>query len=69
MMTTGFIGLGDMGADVHPAGPNAQLRDIISRMSNPRFTELLTDGCNYTLTGGITFMVGTLTAEVNGGLR
>jgi hypothetical protein len=44
-------------------------RDMISNMSNARFTELLTDACNEPFTGANTFPVGTLTAEVNGGLR
>lgn len=38
-------------------------------MSNAWFAEIPTDACNDTFTGGITFMVGTLTTEVNGGLR
>jgi hypothetical protein len=38
-------------------------------MSNARFTELLTDACNDTFTDGTTFTLGTLTAEVKGGLR
>jgi hypothetical protein len=55
--------------DVHPSGPKMHVRDIISNMSNAWFTELLTDVCNEPFTGGNTFPVGTLTAEVNGGLR
>jgi hypothetical protein len=38
-------------------------------MSNARFTGILTDACNDTVTDGSTFTVVTLTAEVNGRLR
>lgn len=41
---------------------------MISNMSNARFTEILTDACNDTFNDGITFTVGTLTAEANGGV-
>jgi hypothetical protein len=52
-----------------PSGPKSQNHDIISNMSNTRFTGILTDACNDTFTDGITFTVAALTAEVNGGLR
>lgn len=38
-------------------------------MSNARFAEILTDACNDTFIDGITFTIGTLTAEVNDGVR
>jgi mannose-6-phosphate isomerase-like protein (cupin superfamily) len=52
-----------------PSGPRTQVHDIISNMSQARFTEILTDACNDTFTDGIAFMVGALTAEANGGVR